>query len=1837
MLRSTRVIIAALLCAISLTSAVSCIQEKKSGKNPSGEFAKYVKAYTGNIINAGSSVRIELASAPDKSARENLFSFSPSMKGEVRWVSPTVVEFVPAEGEMESGKEYRAEFALYELYEIRDEKLRNFAFSFITAAREAGISIEGVTITDHDPSKAKVTGRLTASEPIAVETAQKMLSVRYSGEYAQIAFEDNGNNTVHTFHIEDIIRGEQDKEFEIRLDGRKSGFSGESRTIVSIPGTTEFKVLGAELINAKEPYVEVRFSEPLAQMADYSGLFNVMGSYSQHIEVRDNIVKVYFETAEGQEISMLIDSSVKSRSSRRLGSDWSHNFGTISPKPAVEMSLDGTILPDASALNLPFKAVNLSAVDLSIIRIYEDNVLMFLQDNTLAGSSEIRRSGRLAYKKTIRLDTDPNKDLSKWQNFSIDLSGVIRHEPGAIYRVRLSFRQEYSLYGKDHDAISNSSAMIDIDPVEITEEDIAVWDTPNPYYYSSDYDWNRYSWRDRDDPTTPSYYMVSSRFPESNLLASHLGIIVKSADSGTIWVNVNDILSTKPLEKVKVTAYNYQLQKLGSSETDAEGGAKISVSGKPFVIVAEQGKVKSYLKVTDGHENSLSRFDTGGRKLEKGLKGFAYGERGVWRPGDTLHLCLLIDDAQKKIPANHPASVELYTPQGQFYSRSICNESLNGFYKFDIQTEKADPTGTWNAYFKIGGATFHKALPIESIKPNRLKINTDLKTDILVSDKPVTMEISSSWLTGPAASGLGATAEMTLKPSGGTFKDFKGYTFRNPSTEFSSATEQVADVTLDAQGKASVTFNMPPAANAPGMLTADIVTRVMEPGGDISITAMSVPYSPFSAYVGIKMPETADGWYETDRNLDMHIATVDKNGKRVIGHNIEYVIYSLGWYWWWENNGNSIESYVNSGNAKVHSTVRYVSGDRDEIVRFRIDYPDWGRFYLYVKDLDSGHSCGSTFTVDWPSWRGRADRNDPEALTMLTFATDKKEYETGEEATVYIPATKDGRALVSIETGTGVLSRTWVKTSESGDTPYKFRITKDMAPNFYIHITLLQPHSQSANNLPIRMYGVQPVAVSNKNSVLHPQIEMPEVLRPQEPFRIKIREKEGRTMTYTLAIVDEGLLDITAFKTPDPWTWMYAREALGVRTWDLYEDVAGAYSSRFAPMFSVGGDENLIRGNKQDNRFNPVVRFLGPFVCKGSATHTVTLPMYVGSVRVMVIAGQDGAYGKAEKTVPVRSPLMVLPTAPRVLGTGETVSIPVNVFAMEENIKDVKVSLQAEGPAEIISPALQQLTFTATGDKLVRFSIRPVGEGKVKLTVKAEGNGAKAEETIYLDSRNPNPGRLNMERKVLQKGEEALFSWNGESGMSYDWAKLEAAGFPAIDYNGLLQYVRDYSHYCTEQLCSRGISLLYIRDMLDKEGKETAASMTDSILQQLYSRQLPDGGFAYWPGSHHSDSWVSSMAGHFMTQAAAKGHNISNSVLSSWKKYQNKTVKAYRHSGRYDLDDLDQAYRLYTLALAGSPDNGAMNRLKESMSTSDQARWMLASAYALCGKKSIAAEMLNGTATHIDDYPEADRTFGSATRDKALALEAYVLSGELGKAMEIAEEVGRDLGTHGFTTQTAAFAAVAMGRLYEKTGDTSIKLTVTQEDSCEKSSTQARDSWNLDASYGSVRVRNDSDEVVYISVSTYGKPSYGTVMQEKASGLMLEVRYKDMSGNLIDPASLDQGTDFVAEMTVANPSLTEDYTDLALTMTVPSGWEIFNDRLYSSASDAEESSFTYNDIRDDRTAFYFDLPKGHRKTFRARLTAVYGGTFVLPSVKCEAMYDNSIYAYSSSGHAVVTE
>lgn len=327
---------------------------------------------------------------------------------------------------------------------------------------------------------------------------------------------------------------------------------------------------------------------------------------------------------------------------------------------------------------------------------------------------------------------------------------------------------------------------------------------------------------------------------------------------------------------------------------------------------------------------------------------------------------------------------------------------------------------------------------------------------------------------------------------------------------------------------------------------------------------------------------------------------------------------------------------------------------------------------------------------------------------MLNFSTDKETYNTGETVKITFPSSEKGRALITLETGTKVIKKFTVDT-KAGQTEFKFVTTDDMAPNVFVHITLLQPHANTMNDAPIRLYGVAPIMVEDPKTHLQPIISMADAIRPNTTIDIAVNEQSGKEMTYTLAIVDEGLLDLTSFKTPEPWTHFYAREALGVKSWDMYDEVLGAFNAQLTKILAVGGDGNVeVKKPTKANRFEPMVRYIGPFYlpANGKKSHKIAIPNYVGSVRVMVVAGHQAKYGSAEKTVPVKNPLMVLGTLPRVLSPTEEVSLPVNVFAMETSVKDVTVQVTTNDLVELVGESSKFVKFTAIGDEVVNFKLK---------------------------------------------------------------------------------------------------------------------------------------------------------------------------------------------------------------------------------------------------------------------------------------------------------------------------------------------------------------------------------------------------------------------------------------------------------------------------------------------------------------------------------------------------
>ena len=462
-------------------------------------------------------------------------------------------------------------------------------------------------------------------------------------------------------------------------------------------------------------------------------------------------------------------------------------------------------------------------------------------------------------------------------------------------------------------------------------------------------------------------------------------------------------------------------------------------------------------------------------------------------------------------------------------------------------------------------------------------------------------------------------------------------------------------------------------------------------------------------------------------------------------------------------------------------------------------------------------------------------------------------------------------------------------------------------------------------------------------------------------------------------------------------------------------------------------------------------------------------------------------------------------------------------------------------------------------------------------------------------------------------------------------ATLEVSSIPPINLEERLGYLLRYPHGCIEQTTSSVFPQLYVQNLteLSEKKRQQIATNVKAGITRLRSFVTSDGGFAYWPGQDDASDWGSNYAGHFLLEAQKQGYVVPPAMLNAWKQYQQG--RASRWAARQDeaRDDLIQAYRLYTLALADSPDQGAMNRLRERSDLSAQAKWRLAAAYVLVGQSEAARNIINNVATQVPAYRELSYTYGSPLRDQAMILETLSLMDDRSRGLDLMKEISSQLSRDRWmSTQTTAYCLLAVSQFVgQDARDENMRFTyqVNQQANEEVQSSQPVVQRTVSPEGQRLRVTNQGQGVLYARLVQEGVPLHGEETAA-AQDLRMSIVYKNKAGEVIEPTQLTQGTDFSAEVTVMNPGVRGNYKELALTQVFPSGWEILNTRLNDVASADQQDIPTYQDIRDDRVHTYFDLKANERKTFKVLLNATYAGRFYLPAVQCEAMYDNTINA-----------
>lgn len=1810
-------------------------------------FKAYIAAYPTSVISRKGPIQIAFT-APygqgrgDEAHLKGSIRLDPSIPGKATWADPYTLQFEPEEP-LPSGTGFNAVLDLGKIISGVPDSLQEFRFRFSTRRQHIRMSLDQWVIPDaSQPGTFRLSGTLHTNDFAESRDVEKCLSLEGLGQNSPVSWTHDPSGTEHRFDIFPVKATPEDRQLFLTWNGAPLGLSTSERNGLTVPSLGAREVLDCRPLPSGQQGLRFSFSYPLDPDQDLSGMVYLTGQpeLQPQFLVEGNLLTCFFpQRLEGvQELTVM--QGVRLRDGSTLEKPWYGQVDLSQAHPGVRLLGSGNILPDADKLHFPFEAINLNAVEVEIFKIYHNNILQFLQVNSLDGQWEMQRVGDVVWRGQIDLtDLNPERNNHEWVRYALDLAPLIKPDPKALYQVRIGFWKEFTdlvCEGSDQEPAYDPESVKEA----ATRSIMDAWAGRYGYFEG-------YSWERREDPCAPEYYN-SDRFIFRNVLSSNLGVTCKRSVQGDLLVLTTDLRSTSAVSGAEVTFYNYQLQVLHQGKTNGEGILLANMKKAPDFVVVRQGDQFGYLVLQEQNALSVSDFPTDGVAVQEGLRGFPYAERGVWRPGDSIFLNLVLHDPHSSLPADYPVTMELSDPRGRQVKRMVNHEPAGPIYAFHFASALEDPTGIWTARFFAGGAVFTHPLRVETIRPNRLKLALDFsKPRLSRKDGPIGATLSARWLHGAPATDQQASIQVTASPTPTKFKGFEKYAFDHPERQLEQREFVWAEGRTDQEGRFSVApKELLGTVSAPGKIRMVFKNRVSEPGGGASQDFQVMEYDPYTDYCGLSVPLNQEGYpvYGAEDRITFRLASVNAAGTPNSSRILKVRLIRKEWRWWWEQYSNNRSSYTDSPFEEVVASAD-VRTDNRGLASWTTGFDSLSRYLVEVCDPVSGH-CSAKEIFVWSAVSGRnADAR------YFQFTTDKETYRPGEEISISLPASPNGKALVSLETGSRILSARLVPLKEGGTT-LRLPVTAEMKPNVYVHLSIIQGHGSGSGDLPLRLYGIRSVKVESEDGRTEPRIEAPAVVEPDKPFTVSVTEARSKGMAYTLAIVDDGLLDLTRFKTPDPYSSLFSKEALGVRTWDLFDQVIGGFTGEVRRIVAIGGDEAAMRpqGNPRANRFKPALVHLGPFWLEPGkrGTHKITIPNYTGSVRVMVVSANGQASGSAQHGISVRKPLMVAATLPRQLGIRDEPELAVTVFAAEAGLGDIKVSVKENtGLVRFSGPTEKSIRITGKGEKTLYFPLKTgTASGVARFEISATSGKENASQRLELAVRNPNPTQTVTYEKLLPPGQTHTFRVPAEGTSGSQSVTLSASTLPPLRLADRMTQLANYPFGCLEQTVSSVLPLLLLHQAgalpqsMDKKARQRVIEGINRVLAMKDAQ----GRLMYWPEGSYHHPWSEIYAMVFLSLAKESGYGVPEKALRQIVDRQRKLAGSWDVAEPHlrsseENPSTVQAFRLYALAVANEGVLGAMNRLKERKELPQLDRWLLAGAYARMGRKQTGAALVAKLPDTAPAYARPGFSFGSDLRDLSLMCLSAQDLGLADRSYRLLRSVASRLNsgewyaTHSMASGLWAYARYMAG----KKGDTAPFVAYTMAGASEQRLTAGSIIQQTDLPPKAIHlkpltIKNKGKSDTYVQLACSGKPDLG---QEKASskGMELSIRYLSTNGQSLDIGRLSLGTDFIAVATIKHRGATsETIPEVALSQYLPSGWEIRNLRMEpDNGSVMPPMSFRYQDIRDDRAHTFLELSgdataKTAGQSYRMTITAAYPGKFYLPAQTVESMYDANFRA-----------
>ncbi len=1494
----------------------------------------------------------------------------------------------------------------------------------------------------------------------------------------------------------------------------------------------------------------------------------------------------------------------------------------VVPDHAASLSFrsSGIVLAKNGDGGLPLRTINVESAHISILRVNDRNLINTVAEGMIGRSlyeytaiSLANGQGEKLYDGTLDIASKSNE----WVATSIPVKTVLGNlKPGIYVTTAQAIK-------KDQDKDSD---------------------------------------RDRWSEVATQWFVVTD-----------IGLSVFKAEDG-LSVVARSLAATTPMNKLTLTLYSRNNSVLGSAKTDASGLARFAPGllrgeggNAPRLLMASTDQKRDFAFIDLAPQKEIDLTDRGntGRPASAPIEGYMVTERGIYRHGEEVHASLLLRNRDLTAPADFPLTVKIIRPDGVEAQVLNLKASQAGGFTFDYQTTTSSMSGTWSilafadpAQPAISTATFL----VDDFQPPRLEFDLKADAPFIPATGGATASIDARFLYGAPAGNLSGKADVTLSVAEKPFPQFSDYNFGLAEEDLLPKRIELGRFTTDEKGHATVDLALGKLPDTTHLLQANLTADIFDVGGRPVSRNTIIPLHNQPLNIGIR-PQGKSVKSDTDTGFD--IIALDADGNRIARDKLQWTLYEEHYeYYWWRFSDRWNYKPIVAG-ARVAGDTLSVSADKPTHITVPVGD---GYYRLEVRDEDNMLVASSSrFIAGW--WTSPDTVGKPDSVTV-TYDP-QKPVKAGDSVTVHVTAPYEAEATVVAATYSVNTPQFATLPPEGKD--ISVTVPKDASTGFYVLVSAVQKPGitapAAAQGAPLRRaIGLVWVPLDLSAHRLDVSLDAPELVRPNQTIEVgvKVAGSKAESAYVTLAAVDDGVLQLTNYQSPNPDKWFYGQRLMGVSLFDVYGDLIDS-SGALKGILHEGGDgqadiSRQLKGLPEQTTkvvalFSGIVK-----VENGVAKVPLALPDFNGRLRLMVMAWDKNAVGQAEKQMTVRAPLVADLMLPRFLAPGDHASVQLSLDNRDAPSGTYHVELKSTGAAGFVSFEKQDVELAQGSRKALPLVLQGTAVGQARLDLKVTGPanfslsrsfpisvraGAQTITTRTVTTIAPGASLNNA---------PDLSAWvPGTVDMS-----LSLSPVPNIDVAYLIKDLMHYPYGCVEQTVSTALPSLYLSQVaasLNLGSDEESRKRVNYAINKLASMQNRDGGFGLWGMEDTYSFWLSVYVADFLTRAAEQHYVVPTSMRTSLLTRIAQDVKG----GKAANNTVSMAYAFYILAKNQSV---VVDDLRYFSDTSGDhistrlGRAHLAAALKLVGDSARLTEAIAA----IDVQPpeksrSGDYDFGSDLRDQVASLTVMTEEGLIDlprvlTEMEAIPSPERDWGFwHFYSTQEESWLLLLVHALLEKSGgQVHVKVGA-------KEFNQTTPLYRSFTGEPMPTVANLNDKPVYQMLTTSAVPLAPQPAASNGS-FFVERRYFTPEGTEITDLSTVKQNDLV--VVVLFGSSTEKYAqDIIISDMLPAAFEIENMRI--SKNDRTEGmawldelhpgTFSYGDpdefsepinteFRSDRFVAAARLVcdwSCYTRVFSASymMRAVTPGQFFQPGTYIEDMYRPTHFARTASGRVTI--